>query len=168
MTTAAQIRKWENGDSLEELTALLHLAYRKNADAGMLFLASHQPVSVTADRIKKGVCFVAFHDGRMVGTITYYPPGKTAGCAWYERPGVASYGQFAVHPEFQNHGLGNRLMLLAEAEAKKERAAEIAIDTAETATELIRFYEKRGYRKVSEVRWREVNYRSVIMSKALF
>ena len=45
-------------------------------------------------------------------------------------------------------------------------AAEIALDTAETAEELIRFYLKRGYRFIEHVTWTDVvNYRSVVLSK---
>jgi hypothetical protein len=43
----------------------------------------------------------------------------------------------------------------------------IALDTAEPATHLIRYYEKRGYRFVQHQQWEKVNYRSVILSKRL-
>jgi DNA-binding winged helix-turn-helix (wHTH) protein len=45
--------------------------------------------------------------------------------------------------------------------------AELALDTAETADDLIAFYTRRGYRFVDHVRWDAVNYRSVVLSKRL-
>src|SRR5579864_3313349 len=46
-------------------------------------------------------------------------------------------------------------------------AGALALDTAEPATDLIRFYSRHGYRIVETVQWEEVNYRSVVMSKQL-
>ena len=56
----------------------------------------------------------------------------------------------------------------AEARACETGAAEIALDTAETADDLIRFYSRRGYRFIEHVNWGDaVNYRSVVMSKTI-
>ena len=75
----AIIRLLNESDSLEELTELLHRAYRVLADLNLRYMATHQDVSVTRDRIKNGRCFVAELNGRVVGTITYYEPRHSKG-----------------------------------------------------------------------------------------
>jgi GNAT superfamily N-acetyltransferase len=104
---------------------------------------------------------------KLIGTVCYYSPQKASGHPWYDKKNVASFGQFAVMPEYQRFGLGTKLIQFVEELALKDGAKEIAIDTAETANELINYYSKKGYRIVDEAKWEEVNYKSVILSKSL-
>jgi GNAT superfamily N-acetyltransferase len=171
MTTATvTIRKWRESDSIAHLTDLLHRAYKPLADMGLHFVATHQNEKTTRYRIRHG-CFVAQidgqFDGHIVGTIAYQPPGTNYGCIWYDRNDVGYFGQFAVEPELQRTGIGARLIKHVEDFARDNGACEIAFDTSEQATHLIDYYAKRGYRFVQHVRWDEVNYRSVVMSKRL-
>jgi len=146
---------------------LLHRAYASLASRGMRFVASHQDEDRTRLRISGGKCFVAIHDGRMIGTITWRAPGRARGTPWYERPEVAVFGQFAVAPVHQGRGFGSQLLAVVEHETAAVGAVELALDTAEPAEELIRFYAKRGFRFIEYTRWDEVNYRSVVMSKRI-
>jgi GNAT superfamily N-acetyltransferase len=162
------IRLLTASDDVIALTGLLHRAYGALAARGMRFLASYQSVEVTVKRIARGACAVAEIDGRVVGTVVFRPMGGGRGTPWYERPDVATVGQFAVEPGWEGRGIGGRLMDWAEGRARATGAAEVALDTAETAEELIRFYARRGYRFVEHVNWGEVvNYRSVVMSKRI-
>ena len=161
------IRPISANDSLEDLTALLHRAYAPLLAAGMRFYASHQPVEATAERISRGECLVAEHDGRIIGTITLYPFHEDSECEWYRRPGISHFGQFAVEPEHQKSGLGSRLLEMVEERARQMGATGLALDTAEMADGLIAYYRQRGYLPVGSVRWEDVNYRSVVMSKML-
>ena len=162
------IRPLNEDDSLEELTQLLNSSYKKLADEGFKFLASHQNAAITKKRIEKGKCFVATLNGKICGTICFYSSKNFPYLKWYENHAVASCGQFAVEEKFQNRGIGNKLIEYAEQLALEEGAEEIAIDTAEGASQLTRFYENRGYRFVAFAQWETTNYRSVIMSKKLF
>ncbi|MDH4155799.1 MAG: GNAT family N-acetyltransferase [candidate division Zixibacteria bacterium] len=161
------IRPLSESDSLEELTELLHRAYRVLADLNLRYMATHQDVNVTRDRIKNGRCFVAEMDGQVVGTITYYEPGHSKGSPWLERPEIAHIGQMGVAPELQGRGIGTRLMNYTERVARGDGAVELALDTAEPATHLIKWYERLGYRFIEHTTWDVTNYRSVIMSKKL-
>jgi predicted N-acetyltransferase YhbS len=164
----AVIRPLAETDSLEELTALLHRAYARLAHMGFRFTATHQSVETTAQRCRDGKCFVAEDaDGKIIGTITYYPCTKNGGCDWYEKPGVATFGQFAVEPNLQNNGIGNALLDVAEKCAAEENASEIALDTAEGAHHLIDYYKRHGYRHVGYADWQDTNYRSAVLSKYL-
>lgn len=80
---------------------------------------------------------------------------------------MACISQFGVDPEYQKTGIGSRLIETAEQCAIKDGAEEIALDTPETATELIAFYNRRGYNSHVHAKWNEVNYRSVILRKVL-
>jgi len=154
-------------DSIEELTLLLKRAYKILADMGLRYWATWQGPDVTADRIRDRHCFVAFLDGRLVGTITYAPADKKGGSPWYDRPEVAGIGQFGVEPGLQRSGIGAQMMAFIEEHARQDGALELALDTAEPATHLVGWYERLGYRFIEHVQWDQVNYRSVIMSKAL-
>lgn len=162
------IRPLRPGDSIVELTLLLHRAYGALARDGFRFWASHQSEEDTRRRIAEGYCFVAWAEERIVGTITLRSREGTKGCPWYDRPDVASFGQFAVEPELQRRGIGRALLETAERRAIEEGVAELALDTAEGATALIAMYEKLGYRFVGHADWRpDTNYRSVVYSKNL-
>lgn len=162
-----KIRPLAESDSITELTQLLHRAYAQLAEMGLKFVATHQDDETTRHRLKDAECFVAELDGQMVGTILFRPPGTARGCDWYNRPDVAVFGQFGVEPTEQGHGIGGALLEHVELRARELNAAELALDTAESAQHLIDLYSKRGFRIVGNVKWEPVNYRSVIMSKAL-
>ncbi len=162
-----EIRLWRETDSVKELTALLHLAYRRLADLGFRFVATHQTPDVTRERLKGATCWVAVLEEQIIGTLCLYPADPAQSCEWYAREGVWRFGQFAVHPEYQRHGIGARLLTLAEQTARQAGAKELALDTAESATHLIDHYSARGFRQVGYAQWGSTNYRSVIMSKRL-
>jgi GNAT superfamily N-acetyltransferase len=161
------IRRLTAEDDLEKLTELLHRSYKKLLDRGFRFLASHQDLATTKNRIDKGEGYAAEIDGKVVGTVTYYAPKLANRHEWYDRQDVAFYGQFAVEPEYQNSGIGGKLIEFVEELAIRDNAKEIAVDTAEGATELINYYKKRGYRFVGYAQWSVTNYRSVVLSKNL-
>jgi GNAT superfamily N-acetyltransferase len=154
-------------DSLAELTDLLHRAYRPLAEQGFRYWSTHQSVEDTRTRIRRGECYVGVRRDRIVATITLVGPEAARGCPWYERPGVAVFSQFAVEPDLQGAGLGSRLLDRVESRASEMGALELALDTAEGAARLIRFYERRGYRFVEYADWEKTNYRSVVLSKPL-
>jgi GNAT superfamily N-acetyltransferase len=161
------IRQFASTDDIEELTLLLNKSYKKLSDQGFKYLASHQNSKTTKQRIDEGQCFVIFFENKLIATITYYSPTQASGNEWYDQDFVASYGQFAVDTEFQKIGLGGKLIGFVENLAKSDNAREIAVDTAEGASELISYYSKRDYKFVGHTQWNETNYRSVLLSKKI-
>lgn len=153
---------------VEPLTDLLHEAYAPLAAKGMRYLATHQPPEKTLERLQRGEAYLAFRLNELVGTVTLFREDPTSRCEYYRIPGVFSFGQFAIRPRLQGQGFGSLMMNMLEARAKELGARELALDTSEHATDLIRLYEKRGYRHVAYTQWDVTNYRSVIMSKALY
>ncbi|MCD6249415.1 MAG: GNAT family N-acetyltransferase [candidate division Zixibacteria bacterium] len=161
------IRQLSDTDSLEDLTELLHRAYKILADMGLKYVATYQSIEITRKRLKNGTCFVAELDGQIAGTVLYRKPGQPKGCAFYERPDVAHVSQMGVEPDLQRRGIGAKLMRHAEESAVRDGASELALDTSEQATHLIKWYERMGFRFVGHIDWEITNYRSVIMSKML-
>ena len=161
------IRELQESDSLELLTELLHRAYKSLADLGLKYYATHQTVEQTRHRIRKGTVFVALRDGRIVGTIFYRNPQEACHTDWYDREEVAYIGQMGVEPDLKRQGIATKLMDFIEQRALEDGAGELALDTAETASHLIEWYKRRGYRFIDYVDWEVTNYRSVIMSKKL-
>lgn len=164
---ALLIRPLREDDSLEELTDLLHRAYKALADMGLQYLATRQDVETTRKRISNGTCFVATIDDKIVGTITFKMPHVGHNVAWLDRPDIGHISQMAVEPALQSKGIGARLMRQAEEYARTRGLAELALDTSEQAGHLISWYKRLGYRFIEYVQWDVTNYRSVVMSKPL-
>jgi GNAT superfamily N-acetyltransferase len=163
-----QIRRLTATDSIEELTQLLHAAYARLGHMGFNYTAVDQQEDVTRERMGQGECLVAVgRDERIVGTVLYRLPWQTSGGAWYDRPEVASFGQFAVLPALQSGGIGAQLLAAVEARVSAAGAVELALDTAEGATHLIAWYNRKGYRFVEYMQWPGKTYRSVVLSKTM-
>ncbi|MEO8211001.1 MAG: GNAT family N-acetyltransferase, partial [bacterium] len=162
------IRLFEPTDPITEITKLLHRSYKQLADMGFRYLATHQDESETERRLNNGISYLALINDRIIGTVSlYYGRVKGHDADFYNKEYVAHFGQFAVDPEYQKKGIGNIMMDLIEEKAKSLGAKEIALDTADGAAHLIKYYEKREYRFIEHVNWKVTNYRSIIMSKRL-
>ena len=154
-------------DDLDEITAMLHEAYGPLAAAGMRFVASHQDSATTRRRLDQGETIVAVEQERLVGIVTLARTDATGGAPFYDSPGVASFGQFAVRPSHQGRGIGRTLVGLVEDRARELGVQRLALDTSEHATDLIALYRSLGFHVVARHRWSTVNYESVIMAKDL-
>lgn len=53
----------------------------------------------------------------------------------------------AVLPEYQNNGLGSKLLTFAEEQARTKKFKKISLLTSKNNVNAIRFYERNGYRK---------------------
>lgn len=161
-------RSLRDDDSIPEITRLLHAAYAPLAAMELRFTATHQSDEVTLSRLQRGVPFIGELDREIVATVTLYPTaGSSSSSAWYREPGVFYFGQFAVRPDLQRHGLGLHMMEMLEKETVARGGRELALDTAEQAHHLRAWYEKLGYRFIEFADWSTTNYRSVILSKTL-
>ena len=164
MTT---IRLWNTEDSVDELTTLLHLAYGPLGAMGLNYTAVDQSPEVTAERIAGCMCYVAEHDGKLVGTATVRGPYESSECEYYTRPDIATVNQVAVHPSFQAQGIARALLATCSSWAQQQGYRKLALDTALPATHLVALYRKLGYTEVAQVQWPGKVYRSAVLSRHL-
>ena len=157
----------ESKDSVEELTELLHRAYKRLADMGLNFIATFQTVEYTRNYFKKGKCFVLTSGDKIEGTIFYQIVMWDDAPEIYKNPESVLVGKFAVEPSLQKIGLGEKLMDFVESYAAMNGKKRVVLDTSEKAKHLIDYYTRRGYKFIENWQWPDVNYRSVIMSKEL-
>jgi GNAT superfamily N-acetyltransferase len=178
------VRRLAPTDSIRELTTLLHRAYAKQIAMGLSPLAGRQSEDVTRQRVFSGQAFVAVHHiplpdvedpngvsvetrQKVVGTILYHEVEEAEGPPWFHRKDVAWFSQLAVDPDYQGQGIGHMLVEIVEQLGREDGAAEMGLSMAEPDTDLMAFYQKRGYRVIEFWQWPYTNYRSAIMSKAL-
>ena len=154
-------------DSVEELTDLLHRAYKRLADMGLNFVATYQSAEHTQKYFTKGECYVLISNEELAGTVFYYTKMWDNAPEIYKMSDSVLVGKFAVEPELQNLGLGSKLMDFVESRAAKNNKKRVVLDTSEKALHLIEYYNKRGYKYQHHWQWPEVNYKSVVLSKEL-
>ncbi|MFD7642138.1 GNAT family N-acetyltransferase [Kitasatospora sp. NPDC059795] len=161
-----RFRRFDEGDSVYELTRLLHRAYSDHAVAGRVFFASYQSAKDTAIRSGRGECWLALRGTALAGTVTLAVPYQAP--KGYPAPaGAGSFWQLAVDPAHRRTGLGQRLLTLAEDRITALGATAAVIDTSAEAAELLGWYRRRGYRPVGKWRWDVTNYESVVLHKDL-
>ncbi|MDD4976778.1 MAG: GNAT family N-acetyltransferase [Bacteriovorax sp.] len=169
-----QFRIFQSTDDVVEINSLLLSAYRPLAEAGMRYAASHEDVDATRRNIEDGECHIGLYDGKIIACAILRIPNqseksgwKANGPSWYSFSGVTTFGRFAVPPQLQGLGIGAKLMDVIESRAKALGFLELALDTSEHASHLIKMYEKRDYKFIEFHQWSITNYRSVVMSKHL-
>ncbi|MFC9589853.1 GNAT family N-acetyltransferase [Streptomyces sp. NPDC056944] len=165
-SATVQVRRFRDGDSVEQLTLLLHRAYADHAAAGRVFFASYQSPQDTQHRLSKGECWIATDGNAVVGTVTVSAPHATP--AGYPAPqGGGSFWQLAVEPSQRGTGLGQRLLALAESRIAALGSTQVVIDTSSQATDLVDWYRRRGYAPIGTWRWDVTNYDSIVLMKNL-
>jgi len=159
------IRRLQPGDSLDELTALLHRAFAPLGRSGLDCQAVDQTAATTRRRAERGDCLVAVADRQVVGTIIVQGSDPSSAIRLYRAPGVASVHQFAVEPLYQGRGVGRALLQVATTWARTRRFAELALDTPAPAAELRAYYARQGFRLAGLVRLAGRGYESAVMAK---
>lgn len=91
--------------------------------------------------------------------VLVWPSGQSVGpslnaCVLLERKGQKAYlGMLTVRPQLQNFGLGRKLLETSEAWVKENwQVSEVEMTVVSARTELIAWYERRGYRLTGERR----------------
>ena len=136
-------------------------------EQGWNMTGCYQDARITAERNERGQCYLAELDGKLVATALLTTQSIASEPEVYSSGRAAVFGQFAVDPEYRGLKLGDALLDYAETDAKRLGFLTIALDTIETATYLIEYYERRGFSAVGHVQWSGKTYRSVVMAKSL-
>jgi GNAT superfamily N-acetyltransferase len=137
---------------VEVLARLAHDAYRHyTARIG------RRPAPMTADyaaAVDGGTVWVAEADGRVVGFVVLL-----------DAEDHLLLENVAVDPRAQGHGVGARLLALAEEEAGRRGHRRIELYTNEAMTENLDYYPRKGYVEIR--RGEQDGYRRVWFSKSL-
>ena len=80
--------------------------------------------------------------------------GALIGCSHIRKKGNSCYfGMFAVNPELQGGGVGKQMIREAERVAREEYlCGQMEMTVISVRTELIAWYERRGYRRTGKLR----------------
>jgi ribosomal protein S18 acetylase RimI-like enzyme len=97
-----------------------------------------------AGKRKVACVLVAEEQGRVVGTVTLWPPGAPGSEAWL--PGFADLRHLATEPSQQGRGLSRPLLDEAERIAREElKAPGICLHVRRGNQGVARLYESRGF-----------------------
>jgi ribosomal protein S18 acetylase RimI-like enzyme len=118
-----------------ELLALQKLAYRSEAEIYNDFNIPPlvQTLESMEEDFKNQFFLKAVLDGRIIGSVRAY-----------SKEGTCSIGRLVVHPDFQNRGIGTRLM--DEIEKIFSGCKRFELFTGDKSERNLRLYQKRGYR----------------------
>ena len=119
----------------EELLALQKLAYRSEAEIYNDF--SIPPLIQTLESLeedfKNQLFLKTLLDGRIIGSVRAY-----------SKEGTCYIGRLIVHPDFQNRGIGTRLM--NDIERIFNGCKRFELFTGDKSERNLRLYQKLGYR----------------------
>lgn len=85
--------------------------------------------------------------------LKYETAGQLLGCVYVEKKGERlCLGMLTVSPDAQAGGIGRQLMAAAEQAARDRQCRTVQMTVIPQRTELIAWYERRGYRPTGETR----------------
>jgi GNAT superfamily N-acetyltransferase len=162
------IRPLDSKDSIQELTDLLHLAYKLDEYQPYEYPMAKQSEETTRMHIKRGDCWIAELEGRIIGLALVWPPAQNVCRRWYRRwyhPRQTAYWRFmAVHPDFQNMGIGTMLTEHCEQSAVRMDAWELT-GCSPVGSRQLSLYKRKGFKVFRYVSFSDTNYYSVVFSK---
>jgi GNAT superfamily N-acetyltransferase len=96
-----------------------------------------------ASRAEGAELWVAVEGGRLLGSVTYCPPGSP----WREigRDDEGEFRMLAVDPAARGAGAGTALAALCEERAREQGAVGMALSTLAEMTDAHRIYVRLGY-----------------------
>ena len=97
---------------------------------------------------RHGRLIVAEVDGRIAGSVAFYPDASVQGLGW--PVGWAGGRALAVHPDARGRGVAESLMRVGEQLAGRRRARTFAFHTASFMPAAVAVYERMGYRRAPE------------------
>jgi predicted N-acetyltransferase YhbS len=143
-----QIREARPEDD-EQIGALL-------VEAFVTSYAREMPEVVVTEKRKKDLrdivtkrqraCVLVAEDhGRLVGTVTLFPPGAETSEAWL--PNAADLRHLAIDLRMRGQGVANALLDETERKAREWGCEGICLHVRRGAHGVARVYQKRGYRR---------------------
>lgn len=142
-------------DELETTSAIIRAAYAEYAEAmpGGRWERYMRHAADVWSRREEAELIVAELEGRLVGTVTFYPDASRSGAGgWPE--GWAGIRLLAVHPEARGWGIGRALTEECIARARAQGAAAVGLHTTELMAVAKAMYERMGFARVPDLDYR--------------
>ncbi len=155
--------------ALEELHALVNLAYSKYSNERFTFSAVTQSLQWTRKRAHRTgtVVLGMFCDDALAGTLSVLPYSAAKHNRYIEKDTDVCLEQFAVHPNYQRRGFGASLMAGAEHLVRRSSGRRAFLDTPTEAEQLRNFYQRLGYSEIGEYQPFESGQKNTIYVKHL-
>lgn len=136
-----------------DIVDLVNQAYRSKAKQGW----TSEAHLVTGERISLEQVAALVHTHSTI--LLLFAQQKMIACVHIEKQDDLCYlGMLTTHPDFQNQGLGKIMLAHAEAWAQSVfLVSRIQIAVLNQRTELIQFYERRGYQQTGLIEPYPVN-----------
>ena len=148
--------------SYDDIHELLWKANEKNREKGFILGTSLLNGHQIKERIgEKGRCFVALHNGRLVGTASVRIVERNT---WYMKGQIADYCLLGVLPEFQGKHISTYLFNQIKLFSKENNYRIVELDTAEENRKAIETYRHLGFYRVNYVHFKNADHYSVVMA----
>jgi ribosomal protein S18 acetylase RimI-like enzyme len=132
-----------------ELVALINLSYRGETSKKGWTTEAHL---IDGQRIGQPELAEQMSDPNAVILKNTDEKGEITGCVYLQKRGDKLYlGMLTVSPLLQANGLGRQLLEAAEDYARSINYHTITMTVITTRTELLNWYERRGYQRTGEV-----------------
>ena len=140
-------------EEMEAASALIRAAYAEYAEA--MGDERWQRYMANANQVMNSAgteLLVAEQDGRLIGAVTYYPPGESSvGQGWpAEWAGIRLLG---VTPDARGTGAGRALIQALIERAREQGATAIALHTTERMIVARGMYERMGFERDERYDW---------------
>ncbi len=132
-----------NVSDAKEILLLQKLAYRRDAGIYNDFGMSQTLEQIEKD-FDKCIFLKAMIDNKIIGSVKAY-----------EKEGTCHIGRLIVHPDFQNRGIGTKLLYLIEKIFGYKR---FELFTGDESQKNLYFYQKLGYKIFKEQKIDKINY----------
>lgn len=148
--------------SWEEITELLHLAFKQRLDQGLEYVAAKQDVETTIKRAADNICLVALINNKLVGTATLQiKKVDKNNKKWFYESSYGYLNQLAVHPEYKSKGIGGKLQSEVLRLCYEYKVDAMFVDTSVHAKDLLSWYRRMSAQKVEYLSHPTTNYYSV-------
>ncbi len=143
------VRDARPGD-LDALSALIRDSYEeyRGSIPEWVWQSYAQDITDVAHRLEAGEVIVAEMQGRLVGTISFYPDGRRSDEGWPE--GWASLRVLAVHPDCRGLGVGRRLMEECFRRCREKGIPTVGLHTSKLMAIAREMYRRMGFQRVPQ------------------
>ena len=132
---------------LQEVERVVEEGFSNTPDSKLSDWFSFSEMSSSIEK-ETGVCLKYVEGGEIIGMVHAQEENPINGREGREKWVIIC---IAVTPENKGKGVGSKLLLVIEAEARKHGASKLFVHTNKNDERVIRFYLKNGYRTAGTI-----------------